>query len=77
MKTLKPKPTIEDGIPIPMGRGQYSWLKETLIALRPNQSFIVASDAKRTSVLSRAKELKIKVTTRKINGEGYRIWRVK
>jgi len=52
-----------------------NWMRDTLKKMRNGQFFEVADDSARKSALRVAKDAKIKVTTRKQNGKGYRIWR--
>jgi hypothetical protein len=72
-------PIIESGIPVPKLRHRTPravW-NNALRAMKPNQSFKVDSDMKRIAVLKAAKHLSMQVVTRKLDGEGYRIWRIK
>jgi hypothetical protein len=75
---------IEKGIPIPdRMRRPYkkrsvfidNELNVTLSKLRAGDSFVITEDRRRCNCYLRAVKLKITITTRKINGEGWRIWR--
>lgn len=66
--------SVETGIPMPIGRGgKLSAIRSALQAMKPGDSFIW-EDHK--APYDAAKQLNIKITTRKVNGEGYRVWRV-
>lgn len=66
---------IEKGIAIPLKQSGAFWAKRVL-ELLPKDSFLVQTAHDRSGVLRAAKVLGVKVTSRKINGEGYRIWRI-
>ena len=69
---------IERGIEMPEGRhaldGALADLRKALLKMKPGESFKWALHYK--APYDAAKQLKIKIATRKINGEGYRVWRV-
>lgn len=62
---------IEPDIPIPQ-RG--ATLMRFMALMKIGDSFM-STDKKRQHAYDIAERLKIRVTTRKINGEGIRIWR--
>lgn len=68
-------PKIMTGVPVPKDRGfgRHSFLRD----LSVGDSFVVSEIAQRDMVLRFQKTYGIKLTTRKIDGGGYRIWRVK
>jgi hypothetical protein len=70
-------PKIESGIPIPKKRLRTPFWSNTVAALKPGNSFKVDTDQARIAVMHAASRQGIEVTTRKLNGEGYRIWRIK
>lgn len=72
-----PKLKIESGIPIPPRQAQGFWAK-TLLDMKEGDSFVVETRRERDSVLNCSKRTAgVPVTTRKLNGAGYRIWRIK
>jgi hypothetical protein len=68
---------IEDGIEIPPTGPpkKSSEFADVLKALKVGQSFTVAKD-KRAAVTSAAKNLKVRIATRKAGEEKIRVWRV-
>jgi hypothetical protein len=67
-------PVVESGIPIPSRKVPGSRgcvLYETLRSMFADQSFTWPTNRQVSQI---AKEMGIKVETRKINGDGYRIW---
>lgn len=75
---------IEDNVPVPAvgGWGKLNKLYDTLSALEVGQSFVwdmsetnMKMSSAQARIHERAGTLRIKVTTRKVEG-GYRIWRV-
>jgi hypothetical protein len=67
-------PTVEDDIPIPpRGYCLATWSK-VLLAMKKEQSFMADTDDERKSILRSAAKIGIKVVTRKIPGQGFRIW---
>jgi len=73
--TTKPTITIDKNVPIPPRYGS-KW-KSNLLAMAGGDSFKVANACQRDAVMSSAKHAGVKITTRKLNGSGYRIWRIK
>lgn len=74
---MKPTTTkLEQGIPIP-ARQPTGGIKALLSKMKAGESFVVPTLAERNSIFMGAKRAKIPVTTRKLNGDGFRIWRVK
>lgn len=71
------KLVIESHVPMPEGRfhdnGLYATLRKTLKEMTDGQSFVWSEN---TMIYRAAQEAGVKVKTRKINGEGYRVWRV-
>lgn len=67
---------VESGIPIPPRYSRDSKLA-LLRSMKPGDSFVVTKLSERSMFLNQAKRDKINVTTRKLNGDGYRIWRKK
>lgn len=68
--------TIETGVPIPKGYqyGDQHLLRETMRAMNIGESFIFQNQS---AAINASKSVGIKITTRKISGEGFRIWRLK
>lgn len=62
---------IEQGIPLPKRIQKPSELQVGLLAMRPGQSFIWSNNRSPYIV---AKRLGLKISIRKIDGEGYRVW---
>ncbi len=54
---------------------QQSEIRDVLLSLDEGQSFVVPNSSVRKTVLNSAKRLGIKVTSRKVDGKGFRIWR--
>lgn len=67
---------IESGIPIPP-KGTWGYCQNILRQMAINDSFLVQTVRERTAFMSAAARYKIKVTTRKLEQGGFRIWRVK
>ncbi len=67
---------FETGIPIPpKSESRKTETKLTLEGMKVNQSFVAEDETTRTRYLQMAKRLGVKVTSRKVDGKGYRIWR--
>lgn len=62
---------IESNIPIPLTR------KMALKTMKKGDSFLVDSHVTRQNILRTAQQIRVKVISRKVNGCGYRIWRIK
>ena len=75
---MKPTPKIEQGIPIPPRgsclRGKTSHFLSTFTV---GDSALLRDYTRRQSLdlYHAAKRLKIKITVRKLNGTGFRVWR--
>jgi hypothetical protein len=69
---VTPKP--QKRIPIPSRPGG-KWF-DSLKRCRPMDSFLVATEQDRRSVLQYAYYHGLKITTRKENGLGFRVWRL-
>lgn len=72
------KPRIERNVPIPP-RGRWLdsnalRLRQAMLEMKVGHSFVWHEHS---SPFRAAKELGINITTRKMNGQGYRVWRVK
>lgn len=65
------KLTVEKGNPIPP-RNQ--WTKH-LRELKQGYNLLVSEDSYRTRILRAAHRAGIRVTSRKVDGKGYRIWK--
>lgn len=65
---------IENGIPLPE-KQQGKW-RDIAKALKPGQSVKVETNDERKAILRRAKLLSIPLTSRKVDGDGFRIWRL-
>lgn len=65
---------IEKGIPIPKCDRSHWWA--VLIAMTPGDSFRVETDRERLSILRCAQRYGVPVTSRKLDGNGYRVWRL-
>lgn len=71
--------TIERGIemPPPMRlavRGQLAALRNALQSMKPGDSFMW--NGKNTTAFRAAKQLDLRIGTRKVHSEGYRVWRM-
>lgn len=66
---------IECGIPAPTGResGKQEVLRQAFRKMKSGDSFLWTCPR---SVYRTAQLMGIKVRTRKLNGEGYRVWRI-
>lgn len=68
---------VESGIEMPPGRmavnGKLAALRNALAAMKPGDSFMWECNK---APFDAARQLNVKISTRKINGEGYRVWRV-
>lgn len=64
-----------DKIPLPEV-APTSEVGKALLQIKAGQSFSVKREEERRSALTTAKRLGVKVTSRKVDGKGYRIWRV-
>lgn len=69
---------IERFVPIPkiVRNPLYLPTKERLLALKCMESFTVQHEKERHYALMVAKRSKVNITTRKLAGGGFRIWRV-
>jgi len=75
--TTKPTITIDKNVPIPPPRrGDGKWMK-LLITVSRTESFVVNTHHERQAVHHAARVMNMQLATRKLNGSGYRIWRVK
>jgi len=72
------KVKIEKGIKLPPGRcaleGQLYQLRSVLDSMQAGDSFLWKQPSH--NAYKAANQLGIKISTRKINGSGYRIWRI-
>lgn len=66
---------IEKGIPLP--DEQKTKYKETVSKMKFGDSFLVGTQTEAMCAKRAGAKLKIKLTCRKQNGTGYRIWRIK
>ena len=70
------EPKIEKGIPIPPRyNGEQRWTN-LMSKMEPGDSFLVSFDEDRKAILMAARRAGFNVLTRKMPGEGYRVWRV-
>lgn len=68
---------VETGIPIPPRQPPGKWVSMAR-SMFIGQSFVVKTDAERKCALRINTKLKdVQLTSRKLNGSGWRIWRVK
>lgn len=68
---------IEHGIPVPArGANQAGPWAEALSVMDPGDSFLVDTTKSRSAVLRYAQKHGLKVVTSKINGIGYRVWKI-
>jgi hypothetical protein len=65
---------IEKNIPLPHIRS--SVLRDTIAKLDEGESFVVPTNAHRMQCHYAADRLNVRITTAKINGNGYRVWLV-
>lgn len=77
MSEPKILPVVEPGIPIPP-RCAFGVWRDTVLKMKPGDSFKVETCNQRDTVLTHySKKINgIVLTSRKLNGSGYRIWRV-
>lgn len=69
---------IESGIPIPnQETKRMSEVSLIVMKMKRGQSFVVNSEGHRSTAYTAAKRSHRRLTTRKIDGRGIRIWRVK
>lgn len=68
-----PEIEIEKGVPIPTIRIKWP---QFFAPLQDGDSFVVDNCDQRDRILSQAKRYGVLVTSRKLNGEGYRIWKL-
>ena len=68
--------TIEDNIPIPP-RGLRGPVREAANAMLPGQSFVLNDENQKNALLSRARADGMRLTSRKLEKGGWRIWRIK
>jgi len=67
---------IEKNIPIPPKNLNGVW-RDMIMAMKIGDSFMVSTQGNRDAALTHVKKYNRRVTTRKLPGIGYRIWRVK
>lgn len=69
---------IENCHPVPEGRfavsGECAILRRLLLSMRVGESFDYNTNK---TVYLAAKQVKIRITTRKLNSGGYRVWKLK
>lgn len=68
--------TIENGIAVPPAR-MPTPNKRLMLKMKIGDSFLVDSNAERKSFFQSAENCGVTIITRKENGKGIRIWRVK
>lgn len=76
--TPSPQLEIERGIPIPgkhLSSLAIARVRAALLKAKPGDSFMIVTPS--TEPYRIAAGLNMKITMRKINGEGWRVWRVK
>ena len=69
--------TIQSNVPVPKSHRRKYNFAETFAAMKPNDSFMVDTEGVRNQVLRYCQQHRIKVTSVKENGTGYRIWKLK
>jgi len=62
---------IERGIPIPKRNASFSKFGPIFAAMKPGDSFVWPNAS---APLTYAKRYGLKITTRKLNGGGFRVW---
>lgn len=74
----KPSIVIDSHVPMPEGRfaqtGLYQTLRQTFKDMKDGQSFVWSENV---MIYRAAKEAGVIIKSRKLNGEGYRVWRVR
>ena len=75
---MKPEIKIEEGIPVPKRCAQ-GWAGKTALEMRPGDSVLVDTGNRRRSLQMQIVRNygRKSATTRKLNGTGWRVWRVK
>ncbi len=68
--------TIEKGIPIPPKQFRVGKWTNLIRSMQNADSFIVDTENELKTALSAAKRIGVKAISRKIDGEGFRIWRI-
>ncbi len=71
---MKPAPKLESRVPIPP-KFKHGWAA-VIRSMTPGQSFTVNTEAERNQILRSAQHHRLAVTSRKLNGSGYRIWKL-
>lgn len=66
---------IAKGVPIPP-KQPYGPIMTLLKKLKPGNSFLLPNGMKQSSLLTIAKRNGFHITTRKVNGQGCRCWKV-
>lgn len=68
---------VEKNVPPPDGRfqanGKFAELRRTLQSMKAGDSFVCPCNK---SAFRAAQQVNVKITTRKENGQGWRVWRV-
>lgn len=67
-------PEIQSDVPMPP-RQTGKWYS-ILNRMKPGQSFLVSTHGTRMAVINAADNYGFRVVSRKVNGEGFRIWRL-
>lgn len=67
---------IDHGIPVPPSRPVSKW-EPILRAMKTGDSFVVPKLFECQAILRVAMKSGLIVTTRKLNGDGWRVWRIK
>ena len=75
MKTPLNTIPIDKGVPIP--KWKCAEIRATLRVMKIGDSFAWQDAGERHQIYRLAKQSKRKIIMRKINAEGYRIWRIK
>lgn len=73
---MNPPYKIESDVPRPVARGERDSKWSFIRRMRVDQSFVVPTPAERNCALIHATQHKIVLQTLKLNGSGYRIWRI-
>ena len=68
--------TIERNVPIPRRYKSRNEYPTILGSMKVGESFVLETDSQRQGFLSAAKRYGFSITSRKIDGGGYRVWRV-
>ena len=76
-KILNPSAVkIQAGIPIPPRSDCLQKWGPFLLSMSAGESFLVTESRQVNLLLTQAKRRGVRITTRKINGEGWRVWRL-